>query len=82
MPYADLMEMLAKGGVRLRIVGLSGSQSCGVATTSRGYSGGRVREQPHMHVAGRGVFMEELLAEVERRAIDYRAEEAGRKERT
>ncbi|MGV8175722.1 MAG: hypothetical protein ACP5OU_08490 [Methanothrix sp.] len=82
MPYADLMEMLAKGGVRLRIVGLSGSPSCGVATTSRGYSGGRVREQAHEHVAGRGVFMEELLAELERRGVDCSAGDVGGKEHT
>jgi predicted secreted protein len=81
-PYADLLEMMAEQGSRLRIVGLAGSPSCGIDTTSSGYSGGRVREQPHEHVAGRGVFMEELLAELERRAVDYRAEEAGKKERT
>ncbi|MDQ1282930.1 MAG: hypothetical protein QG666_720, partial [Euryarchaeota archaeon] len=28
-PYADLMEMLARKGVRLRIVGLAKSPSCG-----------------------------------------------------
>jgi predicted secreted protein len=81
-PYADLMEMLCRDGSRLRIVGLAASPSCGIYTTSSGYTGGRVHEQPHMHVACRGVFMEELLAELERRAVDYGAEEAGRKERT
>jgi predicted secreted protein len=81
-PYADLLEMMARQGAQLRIVGLAGSPSCGVATTSSGYSGGRVREQQHEHVAGRGVFMEELLSELERRAVDYRAEEAGKKEHT
>jgi len=81
-PCADLLEMMARQGAQLRIVGLAASPSCGIETTSIGYTGGRVHEQPHMHVAGRGVFMEELLAELERRAVDYRAEEAGRKERT
>jgi predicted secreted protein len=80
--YVDLSEMLAREGARLRIVGVAGSPSCGVATTSSDYTGGRVREQQHMHVAGRGVFMEELLAELERRGVAARAEEAGRKERT
>jgi predicted secreted protein len=81
-PYADLMEMLAQDGVRLRIVGLAGSPSCGVFTTSSGYRGGRVREQPHEHVAGKGVFMELLLEELERRSLDYRAEEVGGKGHT
>jgi len=76
-PYADLMEMLARHGARLRIVGVVGSPSCGVATTSSGYTGGRVAEQSHAHVAGRGVFMEELLAEIERRGVACRAEEVG-----
>jgi predicted secreted protein len=74
--------MLAHEGARLRIVGVAGSPSCGVETTSSGYRGGRVREQSHTHVAGRGVFMEELLAEMERRAVPFRAEEVGKKEGT
>jgi predicted secreted protein len=74
--------MLAFPGARLRIVGVAGSSSCGVATTSQGYTGGRVREQSHANVAGRGVFMEELLAELERRAVPFRAEEVGKKEGT
>jgi predicted secreted protein len=75
--YADLLEMLAGQGAPLRIVGVAGSPSCGVATTSSGYTGGRVREQPHAHVSGRGVFMEELLAELERRRVHVVAEEIG-----
>jgi len=74
-PYADLMEMLAGQGARLQVVGVAKSPSCGVATTSNGYRGGRVAEQAHTHVAGRGVFMEELLAELERRGVHCRAEE-------
>ena len=42
--YVDLLEMLVHEGARLRIVGVAGSPSCGVATTSSGYTGGRVRE--------------------------------------
>jgi predicted secreted protein len=77
--YADLLEMLAHEGVRLRIVGLAGSPSCGVITTSSGYIGGRVQECEHTHVGGQGVFMEELLAELERRGVAFRAEEIGKK---
>ncbi|MEI6103876.1 MAG: hypothetical protein WCP70_08010 [Methanothrix sp.] len=77
--YADLLEMLARQGARLRILGVAGSPSCGVATTSSGYTGGRVRECEHTHVTGRGVFMEELLAELERRGVAFAAEEIGKK---
>jgi predicted secreted protein len=75
--YADLLEMLARQGKRIKIVGLAGSPSCGVDTTSTGYAGGRVRESEHEHVSGKGVFMEELMAELERRGISFEAEEAG-----
>jgi predicted secreted protein len=77
--YADLLQMLTRQGARLRIVGLAGSPSCGVVTTSSGYTGGRVRECAHTHVSGRGVFMEELLAELARRGMPFRADEVGKK---
>ncbi len=78
-PYADLLQMLAHEGARLRIVGLAGSPSCGVITTSSGYSGGLPGVAEHTHVCGRGVFMEELLAELGRRGVAYAAEEMGKK---
>ena len=37
--YADLLEMLARQGKRIKIVGLAGSPSCGVDTTSTGLRG-------------------------------------------
>lgn len=80
--YVDLLQMLARQGARLRIVGVAGSPSCGVITTSSGYTGGRVRECEHAHVSGRGVFMEELLVELERRGVAFAAEEIGKKEGT
>lgn len=78
--YADLLEMLAKKGASIRIVGIAGSPSCGIITTSTGYSGGRVREAQHEHVPGRGIFMEELLAELGRRGVGFDCEEAVGKE--
>ncbi|VVB66801.1 Uncharacterised protein [uncultured archaeon] len=78
--HADLLEMLACRGVRLKIIGIAGSPSCGVATTSSGYTGGRVRKAEHARVSGRGVFMEEMLAELERRKVAFQAEEIGEKE--
>jgi predicted secreted protein len=67
--YADLLEMMARSGASIRIVGIAGSPSCGIITTSSGYPGGRVQEADHTRVPGRGIFMEELLAELERRGI-------------
>ncbi len=62
--YADLLQMLANEGASLRIVGVAGSPSCGVQTTSSGYTGGRPTGPgpASARVSGRGVFMEELLA--------------------
>lgn len=77
--YADLLQMLAKEGTRVRIVGVAGSPSCGVVSTSSGYRGGRVEACEHEHVPGRGVFMEELLAELEGRGIIFDCEEIGQK---
>ncbi|MDM7935023.1 MAG: hypothetical protein QUS08_06495 [Methanothrix sp.] len=79
--HADLLEMLAGRGLRIRIVGVAGSPCCGILTTSAGYTGGRVHEAPHRHVSGRGILMEELLAELERRGVAYYAEEVGGDER-
>ncbi|HPT19895.1 MAG TPA: hypothetical protein PLJ25_07505 [Methanothrix sp.] len=77
-PNADLLEMLCKDGVRIKIVGAAGSPSCGLLTTSRGYRGGRVREEEHEHVAGRGIFMEELAAELQRRGVAFAVGEIGK----
>ena len=77
--YADLLEMLSREGAHLHIVGVAGSPSCGVETTSSGYTGGGVRESEHARVSGRGVCMEELLAELERRGVPFAAEEIGKK---
>jgi predicted secreted protein len=77
--YVDLLEMLARQGASLCIVGVAGSPSCGIITTSSGYTGGLPGVAEHAHVSGRGVFMEELLAELERRGVAFAAEEIGKK---
>ena len=77
--YADLLEMMARQGAAITIVGIAGSPSCGVLTTSSGYTGGQVHEAEHVHVCGRGIFMEELLAELGRRSVAFHAEEVGQK---
>jgi predicted secreted protein len=76
---ADLLEMMAKQEVAITIVGIAGSPSCGVSTTSSGYKGGQVHEASHARVCGRGIFMEELLAELGRRGVAFRAEEVDSK---
>ena len=77
--YADLLEMMARKGASIKVVGIAGSPSCGVATTSSGYKGGQVHEAAHARVCGRGIFMEELLAELGRRDVVFRAEEVGQR---
>jgi len=78
-PLADTLEMLDRRGARLSIMGVAGSPSCGVATTSEGYGGGLVdrAQHEHVHVPGRGIFMQELTAELERRRVRFRCDEAG-----
>lgn len=76
--YADLIEMFASKGASIRIVGVAGSPSCGVLTTSVGYEGGRIRESSHEHVPGMGVFMEELTRELERRGVAFEALESSK----
>ena len=75
--YADLLEMMARKGATIKVVGIAGSPSCGVLSTSRGYTGGQVHETAHSRVCGRGIFMEELVAELGRRDVVFRAEEVG-----
>jgi predicted secreted protein len=58
--YADLVEMLARKGARIKIVGVAGSPSCGVCTIlPQVIMAGRVKEAEHEHVMGSG-FCEEL----------------------
>lgn len=76
---ADLIEMLASKGADIRIVGVAGSPSCGVLTTSAGYEGGRVREASHEHVHGMGVFMKELTRELDQRGVAFECLESGSK---
>jgi predicted secreted protein len=76
--YVDLMEMMAKSGMVIKIIGVGGSPSCGIETTSAGYEGGRPKECHHEHIPGKGIFMEELTRELERREVAFVGMEAGR----
>ena len=77
MQDADLIEMLAKKGVRITIVGVAKSPSCGIRTTTVGYTGGKVRAQESEHISGMGIFMEEVTEELKRRGVSFESKEAG-----
>jgi predicted secreted protein len=74
--YADLIEMLANKGASIKVVGIAGSPSCGVFTVSTGYQGGKVGEASYQHIPGRGVFIEELIRELEKRSVAAKCQEA------
>ncbi|HOK58971.1 MAG TPA: hypothetical protein PK659_08395 [Methanothrix sp.] len=71
----DAIEMLSRR-YRIVVVGVAGSPSCGVFTTTTGYTGGRVRESEHEEIQGMGIFMEELRRAMAERGIDAEWHEA------
>ncbi len=73
--HADLIEQFAKKGYEIEVVGVEGSPSCGVRSTTSGYTGGKIRHQDHDHVAGMGVFMEEVAKELDRRGVTFKLAE-------
>lgn len=76
--HADLIEQFAKKGYEIEVVGVADSPSCGIKSTTSGYTGGKIRHQDHSHVSGMGVFMEEVAEELERRGAPFRFVEAKR----
>ncbi|MDD5768116.1 MAG: hypothetical protein PHW55_05960 [Methanothrix sp.] len=78
--HADLIEHFSKKGYEIEVVGVEGSPSCGINSTTSGYTGGKIRYQDHDHVSGTGVFMEEVAKELERRGVPFCLREAGRRE--
>ncbi|MGC9515559.1 hypothetical protein [Methanocrinis sp.] len=76
--HADLIEQFSKKGREIEVVGVEGSPSCGINSTTLGYTGGKIRHQDHSHVSGMGVFMEEVAEELKKRGIPFRFREAGR----
>jgi predicted secreted protein len=75
-PLADLLEDLAANGTNVRIIGIPKSPSCAVETTSVGGEPGKVKEFHHSHAPGPGVFMEEIIKELERRNVKFEIEDA------
>jgi len=77
----DLVEQFAKKGFKIEVVGVADSPTCGIASTTWGYHGGKIRPEPHEHIEGKGVFMEEIESELARRGVSFRFVEAERVER-
>jgi predicted secreted protein len=76
-PFADLLEDLAASGIKIKIIGVPKSPSCGLEITSVGGEPGKVKEFHHSHAPGPGVFMEEIIKELEKRNMKFEIEDAG-----
>jgi predicted secreted protein len=46
--------------------------------TSVGGEPGKVKEFHHCHAPGPGVFMEEIMMELEKRSVEFEIEDAGK----
>ena len=68
-PFADMIEQFADTGMHIKIIGVPKSPSCAAELTTIGGKGGRVADFKHEHVAGAGVFFEEIEEELVRRSI-------------
>lgn len=72
-PYVRLLAELARDGCRYAVIGVRGSPSCAIeTTTSNPFWLGEPRADkcpPSVKVSGRGVFMEELLRMAEERGL-------------
>jgi predicted secreted protein len=75
---ADLLEDLSSRGVKVKILGVPKSPSCGVEITSVGGEPGKVKEFHHRHEPGPGVFMEEIMKELKKRNVRFEIEDAGK----
>ncbi|UZE92526.1 MAG: hypothetical protein IB616_01575 [Methanosarcinales archaeon] len=71
-PYADMIQQLVEKGADIEIIGAAKSPSCGAELTSMGYPGGKLASYKHEHVCGKGIFFEEIEAELSRRGIHPR----------
>ncbi|HJH31200.1 MAG TPA: DUF523 domain-containing protein [Methanosarcinaceae archaeon] len=68
-PFADMIEQFAGAGMKIKIIGVPKSPSCGAELTTIGGKGGCVTDFKHEHVAGAGVFFEEIRDEMLRRSV-------------
>lgn len=67
IPYADTIRILHRQGRRIHLSGISKSPSCAVDITTTGYEGGLIKNAnpEHMHVKGKGIFIQELCSLIE-----------------
>lgn len=75
-PFADLLEDLAASGIKIKVIGVPKSPSCGVEITSVGGEPGKVKDFHHRHAPGPGVFMEEIIKELKKRNVKFEIEDA------
>ena len=76
IPLQDLLEDLSANGTNIRIIGIPKSPFCAVEITSFGGEPGKIKEFHHSHAPGPGVFMEEIIKELERRGVKFEIEDA------
>ena len=71
-PYADLIQQLIEKGVHIELIGVAKSPSCAAEITTLGYQGGKIKRCEHKHVRGKGIFFEEIEAELSKRGIQLK----------
>ncbi|WP_300608997.1 hypothetical protein [Methanohalophilus sp.] len=71
VPFADMIEELYNKGMEIKIAGVRKSPSCAVKCTTVGGQKGKVSEFTHYHVAGKGVFFEEIEKELFERGVSF-----------
>lgn len=74
-PFADMIEQFAKSGMQITIIGVPKSPSCAAELTTIGGKGGLGADFKHEHVAGQGVFFEEIEKELVRRNVLFKIED-------
>jgi predicted secreted protein len=74
-PFADMIEQFSNAGMRIRIIGVPKSPSCGSEVITIGGEGGFVKEFKHEHVKGVGVFFEEIENELVGRSVLFTIED-------
>jgi len=79
LPYADMIEMLAKDGHTITITGVPKSPSCGALTVNVGgqtCEGNSCKCAPVEKVEeGQGIFFEEIKAELTQRHVSFKMTE-------
>jgi predicted secreted protein len=72
---SDIIRMLNQEGHIIKLIGVPGSPSCGIRTICTGFDGGRLKEVSHIHTQGTGVFFDEIIRELEEKAVTFSIDE-------